>query len=78
MDPLRVFALARTFGEITAPVYVLGCESAIANDDFDGSIRLSEPVTAALPQAQFMIQRLIGNLLALPAAEPASAHSVSN
>jgi hydrogenase maturation protease len=78
MDPFRVFALARSFGEITAPVYVLGCESATVNDDFDGCIGLSEPVSAALLQAQSMVQRLVRDLLALPPAEPASAHRVTN
>jgi hydrogenase maturation protease len=78
MDPLRVFTLALSFGEITAPVYVLGCESAVVNDDFGGRMGLSEPVSAALPQAQSMVQRLIRDLLAQPAPEPASAHPITN
>ena len=63
MDPFRVFALARTLGEISAPIYVVGCEPALFGDEFEGRMGLSEPVAAAVPDAADMVERLVRRLL---------------
>lgn len=63
MDPARALALARTFGEVSAPIYVVGCEPAVLADQFEGEIGLSAPVSSAIPEAARMIERLIRRLL---------------
>ena len=63
MDPFLVFALARKLGEISAPIYVVGCEPALFGDEFEGGMGLSEPVAAAVPDAADMVARLVRRLL---------------
>jgi hydrogenase maturation protease len=63
MDPFRVFALARSLGEISAPIYVVGCEPAGFGDEFEGRMGLSERVAAAVPEAAEMVEQLVRRLL---------------
>lgn len=57
--PHRMVALARSMGEITAPVYVVGCEPEDFGDRFQRRVGLSEEVAAAIPEATRMVQWLI-------------------
>lgn len=59
MDISRVFALARSLGEIRAPVYVAGCEPAHLDDEPGGTMGLSPAVAAAVPEAIGMIGRFV-------------------
>jgi hydrogenase maturation protease len=63
MDPFRVFSLARSLGDINAPIYVVGCEPASLGDEFEGRMGLSEPVAAAVPDAAEMVERIVRRLL---------------
>ena len=63
MDPFRVFALARSLGEISAPISVVGCEPALFGDEFEGRMGLSQPVAAAVPEAAEMVEQLVRRLL---------------
>lgn len=57
--PYRLVALARSMGEITAPLYVVGCEPDDFGDRFERHVGLSEEVAAAIPEATRMVQWLI-------------------
>ena len=67
MSPYRVLALARSMGEITAPVYLVGCERDSLEDEFEARIGLSKPVSAAIPEATRMVQWLIRQRLPVEA-----------
>jgi hydrogenase maturation protease len=59
MNPYRVLALTRSMGEITNPVYVVGCEPDSFGDEFEGRMGLSSSVAAAIPEAIRMVMRMI-------------------
>jgi hydrogenase maturation protease len=67
MDPYRVLSLARSLGEITAQVFVVGCEPAEFGDEFAGQMGLSNAVAAAIPEAARMVERLIRQYLPVEA-----------
>lgn len=67
MNPYRVLALARSMGEITAPVYLVGCEPDDLGEEFEGRIGLSNPVAAAVPEATRMVEWLIRQRLPVEA-----------
>jgi hydrogenase maturation protease len=64
MDPFRVFALARSLGDISAPIYVAGCEPEGFGDGFEGRMGLSELVAAAVPEAARMVEGVARRLMA--------------
>lgn len=62
MQPESVLALARSLGEITAEIYIVGCEPVDFGDEFEGRMGLSEAVAAAVPQALRTIVELIDRI----------------
>ena len=63
IDIAQVFALGRSLGEISAPVYVLGCEPGLLDDNFDGVAGLSPSVSAMLPEATRILEQWIHSLI---------------
>jgi hydrogenase maturation protease len=51
MDPVHLLAMARSLGEITAEIYIVGCEPLDFGDELEGRMELSAPVAAAVPEA---------------------------
>jgi hydrogenase maturation protease len=71
MDPVQVIALARTLGERLPRTLVVGCEPAevMTGEEEDVVYDLSEPVRAALAEAERLVVELLDR--ALPEGEPA-------
>jgi hydrogenase maturation protease len=59
LDPVAVLRLARSFGTISADVYLVGCEPGVLETE---QIGLSDPVRAAVPQAIALIEELVSTL----------------
>jgi hydrogenase maturation protease len=59
MDPVKVLALAKTLGGELPRTFVLGCEP-LAAEEFT---ELSEPVRAALPEAERLLSGLLDDVL---------------
>ena len=59
MDPVRVLQLAFAVGEVTAKVYLVGCEPADFGPEFNGRMGLSEIVQASITQAVEMLENLV-------------------
>ena len=62
MDPIRVLAMARSIGEVSAEVYILGCEPLDFGDELEGRMGLSPQVEAAVPESVKMVQELLERL----------------
>jgi hydrogenase maturation protease len=64
MDPVKVLALGRHLGGKLPRVLVVGCEPAtVLSEDDDLSADLSEPVRAAIDEAQRMVESLLDELV---------------
>lgn len=59
LNPVAVLKLARSIGEISGKLFLVGCEPALLESD---EIGLSERVRAAVPSAIEMIQSLVAEL----------------
>jgi hydrogenase maturation protease len=61
MDPVKVLALARTLGAAPPRTLVLGCEplTRMTGDEDEIVAELSEPVRAALDEAERLVEELI-------------------
>ena len=59
MHPVSVLALAKTLGDELPRVFVVGCEP-LAAEEFT---TLSEPVRAALPEAERVLRELLDDVL---------------
>ncbi|HET8635520.1 MAG TPA: hydrogenase maturation protease [Acidobacteriaceae bacterium] len=59
MDPARLLRLAQTLGEITAGIYIVGCEPLDFGEELEGRMGLSQPVHAAVPEAAAAVIELI-------------------
>lgn len=59
MDPVHLLAMARSLGEITAEIFIVGCEPLDFGDEIEGRMELSEPVAAAVPEAARAVLGLI-------------------
>ena len=64
MDPMRVLALARSFGGPLPRTLVVGCEPQVVMDESSENVvaELSEPVMAALDEAVRLVESLVGDL----------------
>jgi hydrogenase maturation protease len=71
MDPVRVLQLAFSIGEVSAKVYVVGCEPADFGDELEGRMGLSETVQASIGEAVAMVEGLVGRILATAGLCPA-------
>jgi hydrogenase maturation protease len=65
MDPVKVLALARALGETPPRTLVVGCEpqTHMGPEDDEIVAELSEPVRAALDEAERLVQSLLDDLL---------------
>jgi hydrogenase maturation protease len=61
MDPMHLMAMARSLGEITADIFIVGCEPLDFGDELEGRMELSEPVALAVPEAARVVLGLILN-----------------
>jgi hydrogenase maturation protease len=59
MDPVRLLAMARSLGEITAEIFIVGCEPFDFGDELEGRMELSTVVAAAVPEAAQAVLELI-------------------
>ena len=65
MDPVKVFAYARTLGAKPMHTLLVGCEPSPMSDDYtEMQMGLSEPVQAAVDEAVKMIDSLVEQSLA--------------
>jgi hydrogenase maturation protease len=62
MDPMHLMAMARSLGEITAEIYIVGCEPNDFGDELEGRMGLSTVARAAVPEAARMVVELIDHL----------------
>ena len=62
MDPARVLAMARSLGNVSAAVYIVGCEPLDFGDELEGRMGLSPQLEAAVPEAVKMVQDVIQRL----------------
>lgn len=63
MHPLQVLAMARSIGEITAPIYIVGCEPESLGDEMDGRMGLSAVVQESIAKAVAIVDRLLREVL---------------
>jgi hydrogenase maturation protease len=59
MAPVRLLAMARSLGEITAEIFIVGCEPLDFGDELEGRMELSESVSLAVPEAARAVLDLI-------------------
>jgi hydrogenase maturation protease len=64
MDPVKVFALARSLGARPARAFLVACEPAVVGSagDEDVLVGLSAPVQAAVDEAVSMVESLVEDL----------------
>lgn len=62
MDPVRVLAMARSLGKVSAEVYIVGCDPLDFGDELEGRMGLSPQVEASIPEAVKMVQDLLSKL----------------
>lgn len=62
MDPKHLLAMARSLGEVTSDIYVVGCEPNDFGDEFAGRMGLSSSVSAAVPEAARAVLDLAARL----------------
>jgi hydrogenase maturation protease len=51
MDPMHLMAMARSLGEISAEMFIVGCEPQDFGDGLEGRMALSDVVASAVPEA---------------------------
>jgi hydrogenase maturation protease len=73
MYPARVLATARSLGQVSAAIYILGCEPADFGAEAEGRMGLSPAVAAAVPEAVKMVRQLAERLSNNAAAVLAAA-----
>lgn len=64
LDPVAVIRTARTVGEVSAEIYIVGCEPMDFGDELAGRMGLSEAVEGAVPAAAAMVAQLTAQLAA--------------
>lgn len=66
MNPARVLALARSMGEITADILIVGCEPSDFGVELEGRMGLSEAVRSAVPRAAEVVVELTARVSRRP------------
>lgn len=69
MDPVKVLQLATSLAEVSAHIYVVGCEPLDFGEELEGRIGLSEPVQAVVGNAASTVERLCRELLSKERSE---------
>ena len=64
MDPVRVLNMAASISVITARILVVGCEPHDFGDELEGRMGLSPQVQMAVSEACWVVEGLIGKILA--------------
>jgi hydrogenase maturation protease len=62
MDPAHLLAMARSLGDITADIYIVGCEPFDFGDELEGRMGLSEIVAGSVPEAARTVLQLIDRI----------------
>jgi hydrogenase maturation protease len=62
MDPLHVLAMARSLGEISAEVFIVGCQPGDFGDEYAGRMGLSSAIAASVPEAVRAVSELVARL----------------
>jgi hydrogenase maturation protease len=62
MDPARLLAMARSLGEITAELYIVGCEPLNFGEELEGRMGLSETVAGSVPEAIRTVLELVNRI----------------
>ena len=76
MNPMKVLSTVKSMGGRIKRILLVACEPATFGPE-EGHMGLSEPVSAAVPEAARIVENLIMKILKDPAAEAASAGSGS-
>lgn len=63
MHPVQVLAMARTIGEITAPIYIVGCEPQSLGAELEGRMGLSPVVQNSIVKAVAVVNQLLTQIL---------------
>lgn len=69
-----LIAMARSLGDITAEIFIVGCEPADFGDELEGRMGLSEAVAAAVPEAARTVLQLIGQIDRQRACDACAMH----
>jgi hydrogenase maturation protease len=77
MDPVHLLAMARSLGEITAEIFIVGCEPQDFGDDLEGRMELSAIVATSIPEAVNAVLELIARTYQPGAATADSLLNVS-
>jgi hydrogenase maturation protease len=62
MDPVHLLAMARSLGDITAEIFMVGCEPQDFGDEFEGRMELSAIVATSIPEAANAVLELIAHI----------------
>ena len=62
MEPANLLALARSLGEVTSEIYIVGCEPADFGEELVGRMGLSDVVARAVPEAARAVVDLIARI----------------
>lgn len=62
IKPAHLIAMARSLGDITAEVFIVGCEPADFGDELEGRMGLSEVVATVVPEAAQTVLQLIAQI----------------
>jgi hydrogenase maturation protease len=59
---VKLLATARSLGEVSAEIYIVGCEPEDFGDELEGRMGLSACVQAAVPEAAQMVMEVVEQL----------------
>lgn len=62
MEPANLLAMARSLGEVTSEIYIVGCEPADFGEELVGRMGLSDVVAGAVPEAARAVVDLIARI----------------
>ena len=62
MEPVNLLAMARSLGEVTSEIFIVGCEPTDFGDEQVGRMGLSHDVAVAVPEAARAVLELIARI----------------